>query len=181
MTKNIEYNLNIDDLINAHKCHALYINWSILIIIYGVCLLLGAIFTFTKQYFNFGFSIPTAIALFVIYPVLVFALYLFIVKFFTIPRTAKKGYSQMAELRGPIYYKWDENGFFSKTTAGEAFFEWNTFPKWNANDKTLLIYRSDHLFMPFPRNTPEQKEMVNEFIKYLTRANVPIRGHKQKK
>ncbi|GAB5488398.1 MAG: hypothetical protein Pars2KO_19680 [Parasphingorhabdus sp.] len=123
-----------------------------------------------------GFSDIYTSAILVFSMVLWAAIIVGIIKFllprYWVPRLAKKTYLQQKDLRLETITWWDDQKLYSSNEQTNAHFEFVDMVKWVANDDTLLIYRSDHLFNFLPSRIFENKLEMEALIRRLQDAGV---------
>lgn len=108
----------------------------------------------------------------IIWAAIVVAIIQFMIPRYWVPRLARKTYAQQKDLRLETTTWWDDDKLFSSNEQANAHFEFADMVKWFANDDTLLIYRSDHLFNFLPARIFRNKAEMDALIRRLQDAGV---------
>lgn len=167
-----------DDLLAAYSLHIKRYSSKRLI----AMLIIGAIIGLALAALE-GFENPmtSAITIFsmIIWAAIVVAIIQFMIPRYWVPRLARKTYAQQKDLRLETTTWWDDEKLFSSNEQTRAHFEFVDMVKWLANDDTLLIYRSDHLFNFLPARIFQNKAELDALIRRLQDAGVT--GEKKSK
>lgn len=87
----------------------------------------------------------------------------FVLSNLTLPRRARKIYSQQAALRANYTYSWDKNGVSVSSENANARRPWSDYIKTLESEDLILLYHSDIMFEIFPKSWFANKEQVDEF------------------
>lgn len=90
-----------------------------------------------------------------------------------IPRLAKKIYTQQKDLRLETTTWWDDEKLYSGNEQGHSNLTFADMVKWRADDKVILLYRSDHLFNFLPAHVFHDTAHRDGLIRRLEDAGVP--------
>ncbi|WP_108809894.1 YcxB family protein [Sphingorhabdus sp. Alg231-15] len=90
-----------------------------------------------------------------------------------VPRLSKKIYNQQKDLRLETTSWWDDEKLHSSNEQGHAHLTFADMIKWRADDKIVLLYRSDHLFNFLPARIFKDDAHKNGLIRRLQDAGVP--------
>ena len=107
-----------------------------------------------------------------LWAIVVVAIIQFLVPRYWVPRLARKTYMQQKDLRLETTTWWDDEKLYSSNQQTKAHLEFADMVKWAANDDTLLIYRSDHLFNFIPSRVFRNKVEIDALIRRLNDAGV---------
>ena len=138
-------------------------------------LVIGAIIGLTLAAME-GFDDPmvsfVTILSMIIWAAIVVAIIQIMIPRYWIPRLARKTYAQQKDLRLETNTWWDDEKLYSSNKQANAHFEFVDMVKWIANEDTLLIYRSDHLFNFLPARIFRNKAEMDALIRRLQDAGV---------
>lgn len=90
-----------------------------------------------------------------------------------VPRHSKKTYKQQKDLRLETTTWWDDEKLYSGNKQGHAHLTFADMVKWRANDKIILLYRSDQLFNFLPTRVFNDPAHKDGLIRRLQDAGVP--------
>ena len=159
------------DLLNAYRLHIQRFNAKRLawMIVFGAAIgiAMAAIDDFSDPYTS-----TILILSMILWAILVVAIIQFLVPRYWVPRLARKTYIQQKDLRLETTTWWDDAKLYSSNQQTKAHLEFSDMVKWAANDDTLLIYRSDHLFNFIPSRVFRNKAEIDALIRRLNDAGV---------
>ncbi|MEP2989092.1 MAG: YcxB family protein [Parasphingorhabdus sp.] len=122
--------------------------------------------------FSDPFTSTITILSMVIWAAIVVAIIQFMIPRYWIPRLARKTYAQQKDLRLETTTWWDDEKLYSSNEQTKAHFEFVDMVKWLANDDTVLIYRSDHLFNFLPTRVFRNNAEMDALIRRLQDAGI---------
>lgn len=159
------------DLLSAYRLHLQRFNAKRLVwmIVFGAAI---GIAMAAIDGFSDPFTSVVLILSMMLWAIIVVALIQFLIPRYWVPRLARKTYSQQKDLRLETTTWWDDEKLYSSNQQTKAHLEFADMVKWTANDDTLLIYRSDHLFNFIPSRVFRNKAEIDALIRRLIDAGV---------
>lgn len=160
-----------EDLLGAYSLHIKRYSGKRLIWM----LIIGAVIGFALAAID-GFEDPfvsiITILSMIVWAAIVVAIIQFMIPRYWVPRLARKTYAQQKDLRLETTTWWDDEKLYSSNEQTKAHFEFVDMVKWLANDDTLLIYRSDHLFNFLPTRVFRNNAEMDALIRRLQDAGI---------
>jgi hypothetical protein len=98
----------------------------------------------------------------------------FALQMLLLPRRARKAYKQMRIDGVTTEYEFDRQGFRASSSLGTSIYTWEHFVRWHENDRLLIMYRTDLLMVPLPKNQVEPA-VLEALRAELRHAAVPTR------
>ena len=173
--KKIEVNYQVQDYLDAQFLHwirsVLGFRFARVVFVVGVAL--GAFYAFLAYEGDAGpyYAAVAGLGGFALSIVALVALSL-VNRFFFLGRSAKRAFAQMKEYNGLFSYTIEGQSFQITSPRGTAILPFSDFVKWNENEKTFLLYRTDRMFHFIPGHTSD--EGFRRTLKAeLAAANVP--------
>lgn len=90
-----------------------------------------------------------------------------------VPRLSKKIYKQQKDLRLETTSWWDDHKLHSSNEQGHANLNFSDMVKWRADEKVVLLYRSDQMFNFLPARIFKDEAHRGGLIRRLQDAGVP--------
>ncbi len=159
------------DLMSAYGLHIGRYSGKRLIWMLAIGLMIGVGLAVMDGFSDPFASIITILSM-VIWAAIVVAIIQFLIPRYWVPRLARKTYAQQKDLRLETTTWWDDEKLFSSNEQTKAHFEFVDMVKWLANDDTLLIYRSDHLFNFLPVRVFRNNAELDALIRRLQDAGI---------
>lgn len=100
---------------------------------------------------------------------LALAIALIIYTFVLFPAKVKKIFYQQKELSLPFHIKVDEKGLLFQNELSSSLRPWNLFTKWDEDEKIMLLYLNDMMFVMLPKRILTDE--VNSFIQTQLKSN----------
>ena len=162
----IEIRLEEQDLVAAAAAHQLLNlrHWTSLTIFVG----LPAAFLVYAIVDKGPLGIPLAVAGFI-------ALFLVILRYWTVPRHARRAFHQQAAFHHPVRIEWDEQQFRLDSKNGTSRLDWSDIFAWHPARDIILIYLSAQLYHLVPARAFATAEDRAAFERLLTGKGVPLR------
>ncbi|MEP3224447.1 MAG: YcxB family protein [Parasphingorhabdus sp.] len=177
MTEKLTFTPNEDDLRAAYGLHLTQMGWKRL----GYLLAFGFFIGFAMAAYDGFENINAAIGLIAgmtIWAGIVALVMRILLPIWWVPRLAKKIYKQQKDLRLETTSWWGDEKLHSTNAQGEAHLNFADMVKWRADDKVILLYRSDHMFNFLPARIFVDSSHRDGLIRRLQDAGVP--GEEQK-
>jgi YcxB-like protein len=93
-------------------------------------------------------------------------------RFFWLPRFAKRVFAQQKELHENTEISWGPDGFTAANSTGRTTLPWADFHGWKRGKTMLLLYRSEAMFNFLPLAEPAYARAADEMIRHLRAAGV---------
>ena len=84
-----------------------------------------------------------------------------------LPYQTRKIFAQQKDLQPPFEMEFTDDNLVLSYEFGNAIRPWKHFIKWKENEKLLLLYLSDMMFVMIPKRfltDPQQLEMIKSYI-----------------
>jgi len=160
-----------DDLKEAYRLHYKGPNWKRFGYLLGFAFLVGLILAALEGFSNIGTTLRLIIGT-LIWAAVVFGIISLIILRWWIPRHAKKIFAQQKSLHLETEIWWDDDKFYSTNSQTQAHMAFADMVKWRSNDKTVLLYHSDHLFNFLPARVFNNVERIDTLIELLEKTGV---------
>ena len=88
-------------------------------------------------------------------------------RYVLLPYQTRKIFAQQKELQPPFEMEFTDDNLVLSYEFGNAIRPWKNFIKWKENEKLLLLYLSDIMFVMIPKRfltDPQQLEMIKSYI-----------------
>lgn len=89
--------------------------------------------------------------------------------FLYIPWRIRRTFEQRKSLHEQLNAKIDDSGLRAESSRGNANMPWSDFMKWKENDRLILMYISDHIFLTFPKRFFQNNHGVEDLRDILKR------------
>ncbi len=107
----------------------------------------------------------------VFYPIFIIgfvALYWYVLR----PGQIARVYKQHKELASPFEMELTDEGYSIKNDYGTGKIPWRDFAKWKANQKMILLYRTDNMFNMVPRRLLQDESETEYILEQLQKNGV---------
>jgi len=103
------------------------------------------------------------LVLFLLALAIAFLIYTFVL----FPAQVKKIFYQQKELSLPFHMKLDEKGLLFQNELSSSLRPWNLFTKWDEDEKIMLLYLNDMMFVMIPKRmlTDETSAFIQAQLK----------------
>ncbi len=172
MTEKIIFTPTEEDLRAAYGLHLKQMGGKRL----GYLLLFGLSIGLAMAAYDGFENLPTALGLIVgmtIWAGIVALAITILIPIWWVPRLSRKIYKQQKDLRLETTSWWDDDKLYSGNEQGHANLTFADMVKWRADDKIVLLYRSDHMFNFLPARIFKDEVHRNGLIRRLQDAGVP--------
>ena len=161
-----------DDLRSAYKMHFRRPRGMQLVAMIATGLAISVVLS-AMDGFSDGSKALNLMIVMIIWATLITAIIFLVIQLWWIPRLSKKLFSQQKDLHLQTEIWWDDDKFYSKNEQGEAHLRFADLVKWQANEKVILLYRSDQLFNFLPVRIFRSYAHADGIIRKLQNARVP--------
>ncbi|GAA0481320.1 hypothetical protein GCM10009096_24320 [Parasphingorhabdus litoris] len=172
MTEKLVFTPTEEDLRSAYGLHMKQLGLKRILYLLLFGLTIGVILAAFD-----GFDdLPKALGLIVsmsIWAGIVAAIITIMIPVWWVPRLAKKIYKQQKDLHLETTSWWDDEKLYSQNAQGQAQLTFGDMVKWRADDKIILLYRSDHMFNFLPARIFKDEAHRNGLIRRLQDADLP--------
>ena len=171
MSGSVQIHHSADDLAQAYRANIPPFGFKPIAILAGYSIFVGlAIYLFGGGDSLSKAALASAILLVILLGV-VLIIRLISVKWW-LPRYATRIYSQQADLRSSVTWRWDGQHFNILTVNGDNSYPWSDFYQWLRTENALLLYRSEAMFHFFIIKSDEDRQVADDIVSGLVDAGI---------
>lgn len=172
MTEKLVFTPREEDLRAAYRLHMKQMGWKRLgyFLLFGLAMgiVLAALDGFDDRNQAIGLIVGMTV-----WAGFVAMVIMLLIPIWWVPRHSKKTYQQQKDLRLETTTWWDDEKLYSGNEQGHAHLTFADMVKWRADEKIVLLYRSDQLFNFLPVRIFKDQAHKNGLIRRLQDAGVP--------
>ncbi len=161
----LNFKLEYEDYLQAQKLHMkMKQHGSILIPIMIGLTFIWFIFAYMIRGDNFSLGVILLVEVAV-------GLYLFY-RYLYLPWSLRRQYNQQKSLQLACSYELVEDGIRVSNEFGNYLTPWDHFRKYREDKKLMMLYKTDLVFMLFPKRVFEDPTQLDEFRRMLVEKNI---------